>query len=40
LRWAILPHSDKALVSLVERSGWRQVASDRVGAIYVRPPSA
>jgi hypothetical protein len=40
LRWAILPHSDKALVSLVERSGWRQVASDGVGAIYVRPPSA
>jgi hypothetical protein len=36
ITWAILPSSDRALIALVERSGWRKIASDDVGAIYVR----
>jgi hypothetical protein len=39
--WAILPNSDAQLIALLERSGWRRIARDDVGAIYVRPaPSA
>jgi hypothetical protein len=41
LRWAILPNSDRALIALLDRSGWWRIARDDVGAIYVRPaPSA
>jgi hypothetical protein len=38
LRWAILPNGDRALIALLERAGWRPIARDQVGAIYVRPP--
>jgi hypothetical protein len=37
--WAILPNDDKALISLLDRSGWRRIASDKVGVIYVRSGS-
>jgi hypothetical protein len=37
ISWAILPNSDKRLVAVIERSGWRKIAKDEVGAIYVRP---
>lgn len=40
IRWAILSHSDTRLTGLVERAGWRRIASDRVGAIYVRPAAS
>jgi hypothetical protein len=40
IRWAILPHADQRLIGLLERSGWRRVARDDVGAIYLRPQSA
>lgn len=36
IRWAILPNDDKALIGLLDRSGWRRIASDKVGVIYVR----
>lgn len=37
IRWAILPNRSKALISLLDRSGWRRIAADKVGVIYVRP---
>jgi hypothetical protein len=37
IRWAILSHGDRPLTALVERAGWRRIASDEVGAIYIRP---
>jgi hypothetical protein len=36
IRWAILPHRNKELIALLDRSGWRRIASDQVGVIYVR----
>ena len=36
LRWAILPHEDRVLIALLERSGWRRIASDPAGVVYVR----
>jgi hypothetical protein len=36
IRWAILPAEAKALTGLIERSGWRRIASNRVGAVYAR----
>jgi hypothetical protein len=36
IRWAILPNGDKPLIALLDRSGWHQVARDKVGVIYVR----
>jgi hypothetical protein len=36
IRWAIVPNGSKALIGLLDRSGWRRIASDQVGAIYVR----
>lgn len=40
LRWAMLPNSDKALIGLLDRSpGWRRIARDDVGVIYVRSAS-
>jgi hypothetical protein len=37
LRWAILSNGDRKMIALVERAGWRRIAGDGVGAIYVRP---
>jgi hypothetical protein len=37
IRWAILPNDAKLLIALLDRSGWRRVAHDKVGVIYVRP---
>lgn len=37
IRWAILPNRNKALIGLLDRSGWRRIAADKVGVIYVRP---
>jgi len=39
IRWAILPNDATALIALLDRSGWRRIANDRVGVIYVREPS-
>jgi hypothetical protein len=37
IRWAILPHRYKKLVTLIDRSpGWRRIHQDEVGVIYVR----
>jgi hypothetical protein len=36
IAWAILPHRNSQLIALLDRSGWRRVAKDRVGVIYVR----
>lgn len=37
IRWAIVPNGSKQLIQLLDRSpGWRRIASDGVGAIYVR----
>ena len=36
IRWAILPNDDEALIALLDRSGWRRIARDQVGVIYVR----
>ena len=36
IRWAILPNRSKELIALLDRSGWRRIANDRVGVIYVR----
>jgi hypothetical protein len=38
-RWAMLPEEDKGLIALLDRSGWRKIYADKVGVIYVRPPS-
>jgi hypothetical protein len=39
IRWAMVPQSSRALIALLERSGWRRLYKDEVGAIYVRPNS-
>jgi hypothetical protein len=36
IRWAILPNEAKPLISLLDRSGWRRIAHDKVGVIYAR----
>jgi hypothetical protein len=36
IRWAILPNRSDKLIALLDRSGWRRVAKDNVGVIYVR----
>ena len=36
IRWAIVPNASKPLIALLDRSGWRRIATDKVGAIYVR----
>lgn len=37
IRWAIVPNDGVKLVSMIENTaGWRRVARDRVGTIYVR----
>lgn len=37
IRWAILPHRYARLTALLDRSpGWRKLASDEAGVIYVR----
>jgi hypothetical protein len=41
IRWAIVPNDSKGLVKLLESTpGWRRIRQDKVGAIYVREPSA
>jgi hypothetical protein len=42
IRWAIVSNSSKPLIGLLDRSpGWRRIARDNVGVIYVREtPSA
>jgi hypothetical protein len=37
IRWAMLPNRSKPLIQLLDRSGWRRIAADKVGVIYVRP---
>jgi hypothetical protein len=37
VRWAMLPNEDKALIAVLEQSGWRKIHGDKVGVIYVRP---
>jgi hypothetical protein len=37
IRWAMLPEDDKALIALLEQSGWRKIYADKVGVIYARP---
>ena len=37
ISWAMLPDGDKSLIALLDRSGWRRLAHDEVGVIYVRP---
>jgi hypothetical protein len=39
IRWAMLPNDDKALIALLEQSGWRKIHGDKVGVIYARPAS-
>nr|NUR37409.1 hypothetical protein [Sphingomonas sp.] len=36
IRWAILPNEAKPLIALLDRSGWKRIAQDKVGVIYVR----
>lgn len=37
IRWAIIPNESNRLIALLDRSpDWRKIASDRVGAVYVR----
>lgn len=39
IRWAILPNRSKALIGVIDRSpGWRRIARDEVGVVYVRSP--
>jgi hypothetical protein len=40
IRWAILPNGSNRLISLLDRAGWRRIASDKVGVIYVRSAGA
>jgi len=40
IRWAILPNGSAKLIGLLDRAGWRRIASDKVGVIYVRPAAA
>ena len=37
IRWAIFPWRNKQLIALLDRSGWRRIAQDKVGVIYVAP---
>jgi hypothetical protein len=40
IRWAMLPNRDKGLIALLDRSpGWRRIAHDQAGVIYVRSAS-
>jgi len=37
IRWAMVPNSSRPFIGLLDRSpGWRRIANDKVGAIYVR----
>ena len=36
IRWAILPNDATSLIALLDRSGWKRIAHDKVGVIYVR----
>jgi hypothetical protein len=36
IRWAILPNDATSLIALLDRSGWKRIARDKVGVIYVR----
>jgi hypothetical protein len=37
IRWAIVPNNSQGLIRMLDHSpGWRRVAHDQVGAIYVR----
>jgi hypothetical protein len=36
IRWAILPNDAKPLIALLDRSGWKRIANDKVGVIYAR----
>jgi hypothetical protein len=36
IRWAILPNDSKRVIVLLDRAGWRRIAKDHVGVIYVR----
>jgi hypothetical protein len=36
IRWAILPNQGKRLIALLDRSGWKRIAHDKVGVVYVR----
>jgi hypothetical protein len=38
IRWAILPNDAKSLIALLDRSGWKRIAHDKVGVIYARNP--
>ncbi|MFL6763567.1 MAG: hypothetical protein ACJ8FO_00025 [Sphingomicrobium sp.] len=40
IRWAILPNQSKLSALLDRTPGWRRIARDKVGAIYVRQASA
>jgi len=40
IRWAIVPNDSIGLVRLLEAARWRRIHRDKVGAIYVRQPSA
>src|SRR5439155_23981347 len=40
IRWAILSNGSKQLIALLDRAGWRRIAGDKVGVIYVRPAGA
>jgi hypothetical protein len=37
IRWAIVPNGYMGLIELLDQAGWRRIAADNVGAIYVRP---
>ncbi len=36
IRWAIVPSNSKRLVDLLDRAGWRRIASDEAGVVYAR----
>jgi hypothetical protein len=40
IRWAILPNRSRLIPLLDRSSGWRRIASDEAGVVYVRAPSA
>lgn len=37
IRWAIVSHEGKKLRALLNAAGWRPIASDQAGTVYVRP---
>jgi hypothetical protein len=37
IRWAIVPNESKRIIALLDRAGWRRIAKDKVGVVYVRP---